>query len=593
MARSAQSSPIEGRALPPATLSAATSDDGVSRTGRRGANEFDAPFYKSIRFRLTAWYATVLVIIIVALAVSLHILLVQALQNDAESRLRNAVVELQDSIGVVELAGPQVPAGDTPNYQITSSGIDSIQLSGVWFRVFDNRQQLADVDAPGISNTIPEDLAIALSDTNLFDVESNTFRSIGVEGVDSLVLIAPFQVETAPGVTGPTVGWFVVGEPLGSRESIIGVVDQVLRLFGVVGVALAVWGGWIMAGRALAPVGRITESASHIGNRDGAVSLSQRLAVPDTGDELSRLAHTFNDMLDRIEEAFIVQRRFVGDASHELRTPLTSVRGHVDVLLRQLKSSRAAISKEDLVDELQVVQLESARMSRLIDDMLVLARTDAANHGDILKMQAVSLDVLAREAFRTASHLATGQDLTLTIDEPVTLIGDGDRLVQIMIILMDNAIRHTPPDGRIELKIGRALDPVEGEWCAMIRVSDTGCGIAPEHLPHLFERFYRVEHARSRASGGTGLGLSIALAIVRGHRGWIDVDTAPGAGTVFSVWIPLTAPAEPEPQAATPAGPGTLQPVRRLVRSLHDRNRGQVPDEATTHGAEGPKTDEP
>ncbi len=549
-------------------------DNGFRVDDRHRGVEFDAPFYKSIRFRLTAWYAAALVLVIIALAVSIHVLLERSLEIDAESRLGNAVLELKGSITLaLPPTGPQNPEVGVPLFEITASGVDSILLSGLWFQVFDTRLEPAAVGSPSAPTTSPEDLERALGDDDIFNQDRNTLKSIAVGGVDSMVLIAPFfQGEDATGVTGPLAGWIVVGEPIGSRENIINLVDQVLRLFGVVGVALAVWGGWIMAGRALAPVGRITATADSIANRDGDVSLSQRLEVPDTGDELSRLAHTFNGMLDRIEEAFRTQRRFVGDASHELRTPLTSVRGHVDVLLRQLRSDRAAMDKDDLVEELRVVQLESGRMGRLIDDMLVLARSDAANQADILKMQAVSLEVLAREAFRTASHLASGQRLILTIDEPVTMIADGDRLVQVMINLLDNAIRHTPADGTVELKIGRALDPIEGEWCASIKVSDSGCGIGAEHVPHLFERFYRAENARSRASGGTGLGLPIALAIIRGHHGWIDVDTALGEGTTFSVWFPLTVSRESDPADASTSASGTFDRMKRGLRSIRDPN---------------------
>lgn len=551
-----------------------------ARAARPGhLDEFDAPFYKSIRFRLTAWYAAALILVIIALSVSIHVVLVRSLRIDAESRLGNAVLALKPNIDVSPPTGPQDPASDTPYFDVNLTSNDSIQLSGLWYLLFDNRRERVETDSPGALYTIPEDLQNALGNDLEFDDDRNTLQSIEIAGLRFMVLLAPFSVDT-PGTPGQTAGWIMVGESIGSRDNIIDVVDQILRLFGVVGVALAVWGGWIMAGRALAPVGRITESAGSIGSRDGAVSLSQRLEVPRTGDELSWLAYTFNQMLDRIEEAFIVQRRFVGDASHELRTPLTSVRGHVDVLLRQLTSNRAAIDREDLVEELRVVQMESGRMSRLIDDMLVLARTDAANHGDILKMQAVSLDVLAREAFRTASHLASGQDLILTVDEPVTLIGDGDRLVQIMIILMDNAIRHTPSGGAVELKVGSAFDPAEEEWCARIQVSDSGSGIAAEHVPHLFERFYRAENARSRASGGTGLGLSIALAIVRGHQGWIDVDTAVGKGTVFTVWLPLTTPAVSDPVPPEAGVAIAVDMVKRGVRSMRHCG-GETQDDQT------------
>jgi signal transduction histidine kinase len=178
-------------------------------------------------------------------------------------------------------------------------------------------------------------------------------------------------------------------------------------------------------------------------------------------------------------------------------------------------------------------------MSRLIDDMLMLARTDGSSLGDFLKPQELELNLLAAEALRTAGQLAKGQQVRLEADQAIQIAGDSDRLAQVMLILLDNAIRHTPVDGTVTLAVDRGVDPDSGVECARIQVSDTGEGISAEHLPHLFERFYRVEVARSRASGGTGLGLSIALAIVRGHRGWIDVDTMPGEGTTFTVWLPF------------------------------------------------------
>ena len=190
---------------------------------------------------------------------------------------------------------------------------------------------------------------------------------------------------------------------------------------GPSGSALAAWGGWVMAGRALAPLGRITNTAETIANSEGAVALSKRLDIPASGDELSQLAVTFNGMLDRIEAAFDTQRRFVSDASHELRTPLTSVRGNVDVLLRQVRSGRP-VGQDDLVDVLGVVQRESGRMSRLIEDLLALARSDADGQGDLLKRDPVDLEVVAREAVRTAEHLVTGQHLALDIAGPLTMV---------------------------------------------------------------------------------------------------------------------------------------------------------------------------
>jgi signal transduction histidine kinase len=214
------------------------------------------------------------------------------------------------------------------------------------------------------------------------------------------------------------------------------------------------------------------------------------------------------------------------------------VRGNVDVLLRQLGSGRT-VEAEHIVEDLRVVQRESGRMSRLIEDLLTLARTDVASLGELLKPETTRLDELAREAFQIGRQLSTGQNMRLDVPEPVELVADKDRLVQVMIILLENAIRYTPAEGSITLKVDRVVDRESLASCARIVVTDTGNGIAAEHIPHLFERFYRVEKARSRQLGGTGLGLSIALAVARAHSGWIDVDSEPGKGTTFTVWLPF------------------------------------------------------
>lgn len=532
-------------------------------------HHFQAPFHRSIRFRLTAWYATALILVIIALSFALHTLLVRTLTNEVESRLLNAVREIAPGI---ELAAPD-PDPDAPPRTIDDlvlepPSYDSVLLSGLWFQIFGRDQQPHHVDSAGALSEAPADLVAALADSDAFSVERRTYKTITVGGEETLVLVAPLSLRVGE-TQRVIIGWVVVGEPLGFRNAIIGVVGQVLRLFGVVGVVLAVGGGWLIAGRALSPVGRITRTAGTIANSEGAVSLSKRLDVPNTGDELSRLAHTFNTMLERIEMAFNAQRRFVSDASHELRTPLTSVRGNVDVLVRQLTSDRP-IETDEIVQELHVIKRESSRMSRLIEDMLVLARSDSPNRGDFLRVRAVSLTSLAEEAFRTAHQFGNGQDLKLTAGGSVSLNGDADRLIQVMIILLDNAIRHTPTAGTVEMIVDKAVDATSRGLCARIRVRDTGSGISAEHVPHLFERFYRVEDARSRASGGTGLGLAIALTIVRGHRGWIDVDTVLNKGTTFSVWLPLEPVVEPVAMAPPGDDDSLLHTARRRYLRLRE-----------------------
>jgi signal transduction histidine kinase len=236
-------------------------------------------------------------------------------------------------------------------------------------------------------------------------------------------------------------------------------------------------------------------------------------------------------MLDRLEETFSMQRRFIADASHELRTPLTAIRGNIDVLLRQASSGR--INGADLDDAMDDLRRESARMSRLIEDLLTLARTDAPPD-NMARQTPVRLDSVVEDAIRTASSLTTGQQLRLTRADPVTIVADRDRLTELLLILLDNAIRHTPADGEILVSLESTAS------LARLTIRDTGQGIAEEDLPHIFERFYRAGLARDRASGGTGLGLAIAQSIARLHGGEITVTSELGAGTTFTVALPLT-----------------------------------------------------
>jgi signal transduction histidine kinase len=321
----------------------------------------------------------------------------------------------------------------------------------------------------------------------------------------------------------------------------------------LVGIALATVGGWLLAGRALRPVDRITATAAAIATERATPSaLAARLDVPASGDEVARLAATFNQMLDRIEQAFAAQRRFIADASHELRTPLTAIRGNIDVLLRQATLDEMP-ARADTLEALADVRREASRMARLLEDLLTLARADAPAADSSLAREPVPLDEVARDALQTARGLATGQHLTLDAPAPVVVLADPDRLQQLVLILLENAIRHTPPDGTIAVTVERTGND------ARLTVRDTGEGIAPEHLPHIFERFYRADTARDRSRGGTGLGLAIAQAMTRVYGGDIGVVSTPGQGSAFTVTLPAA------PVAARPAEPGPA-PVGATTR---------------------------
>lgn len=496
------------------------------------------PFLFSVRFGITAWYAGVLILTIAVVGIGFRVLLVRTMDAQGRSRLEDAARDIRANIE--EQAFVSTSSTGYAGYEIhVVPDFDSqnLQLSGVSFSIYDTSTGREIARAGNYAGVWPrrQDLPTLLA------LKDERYRTVTVSGYPVRTLAYPIVSEALrDAITGEpaVIGMIFATESLQSTTRMLDQMNRLLLVSGLAGAIFASIGGWLLAGRALAPVNRIMASAEDIANDRSAASLSRRVEVPATGDEIAQLAETFNDMLDRIEQAFAAQRRFVADASHELRTPLTSIKGNIDVLRRQLAAGRT-LAPEDIVDALGDVGRESARMSRLVEDLLALARNESAGYGTAAGMHPTSLDVIAGEAVRTAEGLLHGQRLELDAPRPVTVTANGDQLVQVMLILLDNAIRHTPAGGTITLHVGQDIDPVDGVACARIDVEDTGHGIDPEHLPHLFERFYRAENARDRTTGGTGLGLAIALAIVRAHAGWIDVTSAPERGTRFTVWIPL------------------------------------------------------
>lgn len=302
---------------------------------------------------------------------------------------------------------------------------------------------------------------------------------------------------------------------------------------GLLAILLAILVGLLVAESALQPLSVMTETARAIAAGRG---FHRRIEVPNRGDELSQLATTFNEMLASLAEAYDAQQRFVADASHELRAPLTVIRGNLDLLASE---QQPGLSPEERREVLADTQAEAERMSRLIDDLLALARADA---GATIAQEPVELDRLLVETLRPYQRRSQGGPvaLRLTRVEPLTIIGDPERLKQLVVIFLDNAFRYTPA-GEVRVSLEAC-----GEW-AKLTVADTGIGIPEADLPHIFERFYRADKARSRTAGGTGLGLSIARWIVDRHGGNINVRSQVGQGTVFEILLPRLAGATPPP----------------------------------------------
>jgi heavy metal sensor kinase len=302
----------------------------------------------------------------------------------------------------------------------------------------------------------------------------------------------------------------------------LGEVLAVLLTAGPAALLLSAGLAYWLARKALAPVDDIRRSTEAL----TADRLDRRLPVRNPHDELGRLARTINATVARLERSFAEIRRFTADASHELRTPLTALRAEVEVALR--KPLAPAQQQQVLGNVLE----ELVRLSRLTDQLLTLSRRDAGV--EQLAVAPLDLRSLASGVAETLRPLADAKGVHLRVEdsEPVPVAGDETRLRQVFINLLDNALKYTPETGRVTVRAARrGRDGV-------VEVEDTGVGIPPEHLPHVFDRFYRVDRARSRAEGGTGLGLSIAQSIVEAHGGTIQMTSTVGQGTVCTVTLP-------------------------------------------------------
>jgi len=287
---------------------------------------------------------------------------------------------------------------------------------------------------------------------------------------------------------------------------------------------LATGGGYWISRRALAPVDEMTRNARQI----GAQNLSQRLSVPEAGDELQRLAETLNKMIERLEAAFRKNAQFTGDASHELRTPVAVIRTAAELALRR---NRAAADYEEA---LRQILAEAERTTILIENLMTLARADSGTTG--LQFASVDLAESLREACEEGRTLAEAREIRFhweLLDIETWVRGDASALRRLFLILIDNAIKYTPEGGEISVSLRTNGALATGE------VRDNGLGITAEDLPNIFERFYRADKSRSREIGGAGLGLAIAKWIADAHSASIQVESAPGQGSVFRVQMPL------------------------------------------------------
>jgi two-component system OmpR family sensor kinase len=454
-----------------------------------------------IRIRLTLWYTFLLGVILVIFSILLYFVLKFSLHDQVDRNLRDRAQQIGASIEGRTIIDLQTNKVILPELNIFSSPSIFIQV------VDANGDLVSTSDSRGREHFPRNEDILAANKAG-----EAIFKTLSVEGV-------PLRIYSTSIIYGSqVVGAVQVGQSLRMVEDTLQQVLFFLTAGTLAAVVLAALVGAFLAWTTLRPIEKINKAATRI---VGAQDLKQRLPRSSTNDEISRLTATINDMLERLDNFFQAQVRLSADVSHELRTPLTVIRGNIDLL-----RGGAASNPDELSEALSIIDGELDRMSRIVADLLLLSQADA---GLSLRMQPVELDTIILDVYRQAQVVANGVNIQLGHEDQAIVQGDHDRLEQLLINLVTNAIKHTPASGTVTLSLYR-----EPEW-VRVTVTDTGRGIAPNALPHIFERFYQAKDSDQK---GTGLGLSIAQWIAQAHGGQITVSSELGRGSAFTLWLP-------------------------------------------------------
>jgi two-component system, OmpR family, sensor kinase len=484
----------------------------------------------SIRLRLTLLYSAILVSTLIALGFGIYAAVSNvtfAAAGDAlNSQIATVSISLQPHLGSPPgHDGPNQGSGPPPAYGQHWNG----QGNGNQIRNLDGFMPPADVAAQstvqvrGVDGTVvyrsadlqAANVTLPLSITSRGNLRPGSIVQSVLSVGRQRLLVGCLLIYSH----GVPVAILQVARSLRDVDGTLTTLWQILLVGSVVATLAAFGAGWWLAGTAVRPINRITHTAREIGDTQ---DFSRRVAHSGPLDEVGRLAATFNTMLARLQAAFQTQRRFVADASHELRTPLTSIRGNLGLL--QLDPP---IAESDRLAVLADLVSESERLSRLVGDLLTLARSDA---GRSLRQDPVPLAPLVTDLVRRLAVPFPDRSIDVATQDDAVVTGDEDAITQLLLILLDNALKFTPLPGTVTVTV-----TMQDQRIALA-VKDTGPGIDPETLPHVFERFYQGDAMRS--SVGTGLGLAIASALVQGMRGSIAVESRVGEGSTFTVMLP-------------------------------------------------------
>ncbi len=475
-------------------------------------------FLHSIRFRITLWFVFILTIILATFSGFIYYRQSQDIEEDSVKRIQAEFARILGYFGSPEWQNSNIDLSAVPD--------DTSPLQvGDMLIIVDRSGQIVQTLGIKPSNKLVSDLIATASEQHNLNIYEQTISITDSNGktsdADYLFIVSFVFRGDMP------VGALIIGSPTNLSAQLQGLRISLL-LGSLVMLLIAFTGGLWLADRAMRPVKTIVHAAQNISESD----LNRRINLRGR-DELAELASTFDNMLSRLQVAFDRQRRFVADASHELRTPLTITNLEIDQALSKNRSST------DYQRALRTINIENERMTRMVNDLMTLARMDSGQA--ILQFEALDLSDVALEAVERMTTLAERQQITLETTELPELIVKGDRqyLIQMISNLIENAIKYSGSGKTV--RVETSSDP---KGYASLRVTDTGPGIPPEHLPHLFDRFYRVDQARtqdddSSAPTGSGLGLSIVAWTVEAHGGKINVESQVNSGTTFEVRIPL------------------------------------------------------
>src|ERR1700733_7725431 len=478
----------------------------------------------TLRARLTLWYSTVLALLLLLFSLTSYFLFSRAAnrRTDADlTELANSfLVTFQDELRDPDKSGELQAAARQAMLEHHVRG-DILLIVDAASKIVVNSADLRPSGAP--ANSIASPALASSSFQNFVVVASQSeqhFQNISGEKGGFRAYATRFS---AAGLS-----WtLVILRSLHVQQEMLQQIRVAFTWLIPLGVLLAGCGGYFLARRSLAPVAAMGKQAERI----GAANLHERLQVSNANDELGRLGRTFNELLDRLDRSFERQRRFISDASHELRTPVSILRGEAEVALSQLSRS-----PQEYRESLAVLHEEAQRLARIVEDLFTLTRADAGEYR--LAQSDFYLDELAADCVRATRALAQAKSIKLVAVTPeeMPLRADEDLLRRMILNLLDNAIKYTPAGGNVSLTCGSVPDGYE------LSVTDSGPGIPGEMQSRVFERFFRVDRARSRTGtdGGAGLGLSIARWIAEAHLGRLELVCSDATGSKFTVRIPAS-----------------------------------------------------